>query len=77
MLYREFQFGRNLHLLLTDYRSFRSDHLIPEDAFPGQIVLDKATLIALFEAQEPDSGAAIYEAQKAAFGPYVDMTQSL
>lgn len=76
MLYREFQFGRNLHLLLTDYRSFRSDHLIPEDAFPGQIILDKATLIAFFEAQRPGSGAAIYETQKAAFGPYVDMTQA-
>jgi alkaline phosphatase D len=74
VLYREFQFGRNLHLLLTDYRSFRPDHLIPEDAFPGQIVLDKATLIALFEAQAPGSGAAIYEAQKAALGPYVDLS---
>lgn len=73
VLYREFQFGRNLHLVLTDYRSFRPDHLIHEDAFPGQIVLDKAILIALFEAQAPGSGAAIYEAQKAAFGPYVDM----
>ncbi len=73
VLYREFQFGRNLHLVLTDYRSFRPDHLIHEDAFPGQIVLDKATLIALFEGRAPGSGAAIYEAKKAAFGPYVDM----
>ncbi|TVR61137.1 MAG: metallophosphatase [Candidatus Competibacteraceae bacterium] len=72
-LYREFLFGRNLHLLVTDYRSFRPDHLIPEDAFPGQIVLDKATLIALFDAQAPGAGAAIYEAQKAALGPYVDL----
>ena len=73
VLYREFLFGRNLHLLVTDYRSFRPDHLIPEDAFPGQIVLDKAALIALFDAQSPGAGAAIYEAQKAAFGPYVDL----
>ncbi len=73
VLYREFLFGRNLHLLVIDYRSFRPDHLIPEDAFPGQIVLDKATLIALFDAQAPGAGAAIYEAQKAAFGPYVDL----
>ncbi len=75
-LYREFQFGRNLHLVLTDYRSFRPDHLIPEDAFPGKIVLDKTTLIALFETQAPGSGAALYEAQKAALGPYVDMSLS-
>ena len=75
-LYRDFLFGRNLHLLVTDYRSFRPDHLIPEEAFPGQIVLDKATLIALFDAQAPGAGAAIYEAQKAAFGPYVDLNRA-
>ena len=74
-LYREFSFGRNLHLLLNDYRSFRPDHLIPEDAFPGQVVLDKAALIDLLEVQAPGSGAAIYEAQKAGLGPYVDMIQ--
>lgn len=36
-IYRDLRFGRNLHLFLSDYRSFRPDHLIPEDAFPGSI----------------------------------------
>lgn len=73
VLYRDFQFGRHLHLIVSDYRSFRPDHLIPEDAFPGKVVLDKDTLISLFDAQAPGSGSAVYEAQKSAFGPYVDM----
>ncbi|HTE51989.1 MAG TPA: alkaline phosphatase D family protein [Kofleriaceae bacterium] len=38
-LYRDFRFGQHLHLLMTDYRSFRPDHPIPEDGFPGQLVM--------------------------------------
>jgi alkaline phosphatase D len=72
-LYRDLRFGQHLHLLLTDYRSFRPDHLIPEEAFPGKVVLDKHALTAIFEAQAPGMGALLYERQKAAFGAYVDM----
>jgi hypothetical protein len=36
----------------------------------------RPTLIALFDAQAPGSGAAIYEAQKGALGPYVDMSMA-
>jgi len=39
-LYRDFRFGKHLHLLMTDYRSFRPDHPIPEDGFPGAVVMD-------------------------------------
>ncbi len=46
-LWRDFQFGKHLDLVLTDYRSHRPDHLIPEDAFPGTVVLDQATLNAV------------------------------
>ncbi len=38
-LYRSFRYGANAELFLTDYRTYRSDHLIPEDAFPGTIIL--------------------------------------
>lgn len=72
-LYRDFQFGRNLHLLVTDYRSFRPDHLLPEDGFPGKVLLDKETLINIFDSQQPGSGEIAYETQKLLFGPYVDM----
>lgn len=38
-IYRGFRYGRNLNLIMTDYRTFRNDHLIPEDAFPGTVVM--------------------------------------
>jgi len=43
-LWRELRFGRDTHLFLTDYRSARPDHPIPEDAFPGGLAYDEAAL---------------------------------
>lgn len=44
-IYRDFQFGKHLHLVMTDLRSYRPDHLIAEDGFPGAVVLDEAALV--------------------------------
>lgn len=49
-IYRDFHLGKNLHLVMTDYRSFRSDGLIPEDAFPATVLVDRARLEALWGA---------------------------
>ena len=65
-IYRDFHFGSTLHLLMTDYRSFRPDHIIPEDAFPGTVVLDRAVLEAMLTP-------AGYAANAASFDPYVDI----
>ncbi len=46
-LWRTFVFGQHLELVMTDYRSFRPDHPVPEDAFPGTVVADQATLVAV------------------------------
>ncbi|MGE3855192.1 MAG: alkaline phosphatase [Planctomycetota bacterium] len=64
-LYREFSFGKQLQLLLTEYRSYRPDHLIAEDAFPPAIVIDAPTIDAL----------PLPDAQKAAvkIDPYVNI----
>ena len=43
-IWRSLRFGRHLDLLLTDTRSERPDHLIPEDAFPGTLLHDAAEL---------------------------------
>ena len=43
-IYRDFAFGKHLHLVMTDLRRYRSDHLIPEDALPGAIMLDADAL---------------------------------
>jgi len=57
-LWRTFVFGKHLELVVTDYRSFRPDHPVPEDAFPGTVVADQATLVgvlgqAAFDANFP------------------------
>lgn len=59
-IYRDLEFGQHLHLVLTDLRSYRPDHLVPEDAYPGAIALDEA---ALGEVR-PDTSEGV---------PYVDI----
>ena len=53
-VYRDFRFGRHLHLIMTDYRSYRPDHLIPEDAFSGTLAIDDNQLGALWQNPEID-----------------------
>ncbi len=65
MIYRDLVYGSNLHLVLTDLRTFRPDHLIPEDAFPGVIAVDEPTLAAMVGEAWP--------AVRGSFDPYVDM----
>ncbi len=48
IIYRNFNFGSNLDLILSDYRSYRPDHLIREDAFPATVFADKNTLMTSF-----------------------------
>ncbi len=43
-IYRDFGFGKHVHLILTDLRRYRSDHLIPEDALPGAVACDEDQL---------------------------------
>lgn len=43
-IYRDFKFGKHVHLVMTDLRRYRGDHLIPEDAFPGAIATNEADL---------------------------------
>jgi alkaline phosphatase D len=64
-IYRDLPYGSNLHLVLTDLRSFRPDHLIPEDAFPGIVAVDEPTLAGLVGEAWP--------VVRGSFDPYVDM----
>jgi alkaline phosphatase D len=45
-IYRDFAYGKHVHLVLTDLRTYRPDHQIPEDAFPGKVFADEATVTA-------------------------------
>lgn len=67
-IYRDFVFGQNLHLVMTDYRTNRPDHLIPEDGFPGTIVLPRAQLTVALATQ-----GIPYEAVAASFTPYINI----
>ncbi|MFP2932407.1 alkaline phosphatase D family protein [Pyxidicoccus sp. 3LG] len=46
-VWRDFEFGKNLKLMVADYRTHRPDHLIPEDAYPGKVVIDAAVISTL------------------------------
>lgn len=70
-LWRELRFGRALQLLLTDYRSARPDHPIPEDAFPGAIVYDQAALAERLPRLGLEPASVV-----SALLPYVDLSQT-
>jgi len=65
-IYRDFLYGSLLHLVLSDYRTFRPDHLVAEDAYPGTVVVDEASLAAML-------GEEAWAQVRASFDPYVDM----
>ncbi len=45
-IWRDFDFGKNVRLFMTDYRTYRPDHLIPEDAYPGTVIVEEAEMKA-------------------------------
>jgi len=65
-IYRDYQFGSLLHLALTDFRNYRPDHLIPEDALPGEVALVEPTLRQVL-------GDATFEALRGSLDPYIDI----
>ncbi|NPC51779.1 metallophosphatase [Corallococcus sp. AB032C] len=65
-IYRDFEYGKHLKLLVTDYRSYRPDHLIPEDGYPGTVALDATLLGAALQGQ-PDVVKATFQADTFAY----------
>ncbi|MBL4608344.1 MAG: alkaline phosphatase D family protein [Pseudomonadales bacterium] len=41
---RQFRFGSNLNLMMSGFRTFRPDHVIPEDSYPGKVILPELEL---------------------------------
>ncbi|MBI4953350.1 MAG: alkaline phosphatase D family protein [Myxococcales bacterium] len=62
VIHRDFEFGQHLHLVMSDTRTYRPDHLVAEDAFYGTVVVDQAALAAAGE----DPAAA-------GWAPYLDI----
>jgi phosphodiesterase/alkaline phosphatase D-like protein len=42
--YRDLEYGPHVHLFMTDLRTYRPDHLVPEDALPGAIAMTQGEL---------------------------------
>jgi alkaline phosphatase D len=45
-IWRDFSFGKHVHLVMTDLRAHRVDGLVPEDALPGAVAVEQAALMA-------------------------------
>lgn len=68
-IYRDFTFGKHVRLVMTDLRSYRTDHLIPEGAFPGTVVLTEAELMAEL-GELPTSASPYIDVDTYAAGAY-------
>lgn len=69
-IYRDIRYGRNLHLVMTDLRLYRPDHIIPEDAFPGRVAMTEAQLREL-EGDLPAWAEPYVDVETYADGAYV------
>ncbi|MEM7154355.1 MAG: alkaline phosphatase D family protein [Myxococcota bacterium] len=74
-IYRDIEYGQHVHLVMTDLRSYRPDHLVPEDAYPGAVVVDSA---GLAEVADDDSlGVPYVDVNNHADGVYRTMLRDI
>jgi alkaline phosphatase D len=65
-IYRDFTFGKHVHLVMTDLRTHRSDHVVPEKSAPWAIavtaseLIDNAAELETFVGQPADDSAGFY-----------------
>ncbi|WP_437775538.1 alkaline phosphatase D family protein [Sorangium sp. So ce1097] len=76
-IYRDFTFGKHVHLVMTDLRSYRADHLIPEDAFPGKIVVNEPALVALFGTPPQYASPYVADIDDDQYRVYRDMLEEI
>ncbi len=68
VIYRDFRFGKHVHLIMTDTRSYRPDHAIPEDVHFARVAMTEAELVAT--GLDP---AALYPGGSRFYIPYIDL----
>lgn len=68
--YRDFAFGKHVHLVMTDLRRYRSDHCVPEDAAPGAVAVEEDDLKAAAGGTLPDFAAPYFDLDKDLGGAY-------
>lgn len=74
-IYRDLEYGQHVHLVMTDLRSHRPDHLVPEDAYPGAMALDEDQLLSV--AADTDAGTPYVDIETFAGGSYLDMLRQV
>ncbi|WP_420718262.1 alkaline phosphatase D family protein [Pyxidicoccus sp. MSG2] len=74
-IWRDFEFGQHLKLMVLDMRSQRPDHLIPEDAYPGTVVIDSATMPAPYKPAFTADTFAYVDIDAAPLAPYKQALQ--
>lgn len=74
-IHRDLEFGQHLHLVMTDLRSQRPDHLVPEDAYPGAMALDESQLLTV--APDTDGGTPYVDIETFAGGSYLDLLRGV
>ncbi len=74
-IYRDFRFGQHVHIAMTDFRTNRPDHILPEDAFPATVAIDQVTLnnflLASGMEQEQVDGVV------AQMSPYINIDEAM
>lgn len=68
-IYRDIRYGQHVHLVMTDLRSYRSDHLVAEDEYPGRVLLDESAL----GADVPEDASGYVDIDDAASSEYRDV----
>lgn len=76
VIYREFGYGKNLHLFMTDARTWRNDHPIPEGALPGAVTVSQSDLIDVF-GSVPDEARPYIEIDSYQGGVYADFLRGV
>ncbi len=74
-IYRDIEYGRHVHLVMTDLRSYRPDHLVPEDAYPGAMALDEAQFLTVLTTT--DAGVPYVDIDAYAGGSYAELLRSV
>ncbi|XYH94407.1 alkaline phosphatase D family protein [Sorangium sp. So ce1128] len=76
-IYRDFTFGKHVHLVMTDLRSYRADHLIPEDAFPGKVIVMQAPLVDMYGDPPPFASPYVSDIDIIKDGIYKQMFEEI
>jgi alkaline phosphatase D len=68
-IHRDLRFGKHVHLVLTDLRTYRADHVVPEGAFPGAVIATEEDLIST-HGTLPNAAAPYVDIETYAEGAY-------